>query len=73
MTNDQYGYLWWIADNQAELDSWSHLEIDKTERDPDSERIHVIIRVELARAAEILGYEPEPEEWLEDWEAIRQP
>lgn len=64
------GRLWWSADNMAEAGSWKA----KYEAagalfvamDPaiDAPRVRVLLVLEKAKAAAILGYEPEAEEWL---------
>lgn len=68
------GKLWWIADDQAELYAWKKewegkpIEIIGVNASghQGSTRMNVIFQLEKAQANELLGYEVEEEEWLEE-------
>lgn len=68
------GRMWWIADNQEELDQWKREWEGKPitvisvngEGHEGSTRMNVIFELEKAKANELLGYEVEEEEWLEE-------
>jgi uncharacterized protein YndB with AHSA1/START domain len=70
MTKPETGRLWWIADDEAELAQIKFdlltagaIWIEEWRTDPP--RIHYVFEIEKSRAFEILGYEPDEEEWLE--------
>lgn len=65
--------LWWIADDQAELNTWKEgfakhgIVIHKTDNHPaPSTMIDVVFSLAPANAVTALGYEPEECEWLEE-------
>lgn len=65
--------LWWMADNQAAADQWTAdltakgVKIEKIEPQPaPSTQLNVVFSLDPAKAMEILGYDPDEEEWLEE-------
>jgi hypothetical protein len=69
--NPAVGHLWWFADD---LDDACQMVRDYTPKGarvtvypPEEEGpIPVIIEVEKARVREVLNYQPDAEEWLDD-------
>lgn len=65
------GKLWWFADNQQEAEKLKTnllakgVEIVELQPEPNSSRVHVHLTLDKGRAKEILGHEPDEEEWLE--------
>jgi len=61
------GRLWWIANSEQELESWKpkldQCTVIKIERHTPTQ-IDVVFELEKAKALEILGYQPDTEEWL---------
>lgn len=64
--------LWWIADDQVELDDWkikfskNGCVIHKEDPHPSpSNQISVIFSLDPATAEAALGYVPDESEWLE--------
>lgn len=67
------GRLWWIADNEAELDEWRQTYVargavieDVQPHQGGTPLLNVTLALPKDRAKEILGYEPDDEEWLEN-------
>jgi hypothetical protein len=67
------GRLWWIADNEAELKEWCQTYVargavieDVEPHQDGTSLLNVTLALPKDRAKEILGYEPDDEEWLED-------
>jgi hypothetical protein len=65
--------LWWIADDQAELDVWKKdfaekgCVIHRMEPHPaPSTQIDVLFSLDPTKAEAALGYPPEESEWLEE-------
>ncbi len=64
------GRLWWVADNMAEAKEWEAQYLAagaySVELKPEADRpmVDVIITLDRSRAPEILGTEPDAEEWL---------
>jgi len=62
--------LWWSAENQAEADEWvadltaKGCIIEKVDPQQGRPQVDVIFSLDPTKAKEILGYEPEEEEWL---------
>jgi len=69
-TKTEVGTLWWHFDNKTEAESWiaenkergvSNIRIQNR---PDSSIVEVIFDIEKDRVQDVLGYEPEEDEWL---------
>lgn len=81
----EVGRLWWIADNEAELEDWKKnwsgkpIRVVKTEKQserynlPGCEKIDVIFELPMDQASELLGYEVEESEWLEEEDQENSP
>jgi hypothetical protein len=65
------GKLWWNADHMEEAQQWQKEYLAKgallVELKPEDDRpiVSVLITLHQERAKEVLGYEPEEEEWLD--------
>lgn len=72
VTEVKLGRIWWSADNAAEASDWQKKYLAagavdvRLEPEDDRPIVHVYITLDRARAKEILGHEPGPEEWLTD-------
>ncbi len=68
------GKLWWIADNDTELNEWQDayfsspdIKVLKTARIPkENGRVQVVFELNRVDAPRLLGYTPNNLEWLED-------
>lgn len=72
MSQPVIGTLWWIASNLEEAEAWQKELQEKgafdvgIQTEEDSELVDVLIKLDRATANEVVGYEIEPDEWLED-------
>ncbi len=67
---DEIGTLWWIAQDETELRTWRnrYAGVDFISSRPHADgstRVDVFLSLPKARALELLGHQPDDEEWLD--------